>query len=93
MVHGHQVKALFNTGTMGDKLILEKFVSTNWIATKNLEVSISLKMAVKGSRSTINYRVKSVIQISLALGKITETLISSLENYDIFLEMPYLNRH
>jgi hypothetical protein len=29
MVHGHQVKALFNTGTMGDKLILEKFVSTN----------------------------------------------------------------
>jgi hypothetical protein len=61
IVNGQQVKALFNTGTMGDNLISRKFVSTNRMTTENLEVPICLKMAVKGSRSTINYKVKPVI--------------------------------
>jgi hypothetical protein len=47
IVHEHQVKALFNTGTMGDNHILGKFVSTNQITTENFKVLISLKMAVK----------------------------------------------
>jgi hypothetical protein len=68
-------------------------VSTKRIATKNLKVPISLKMAVKGFRSTINYQMKPVIQISSKSGKITEILVSSLENYDIILGMPYLNHH
>jgi hypothetical protein len=50
-------------------------------------------MAVKGSRSTINYRAELVIQISSEPGEITEPLVSTLKNYDIFLGMPYLNRH
>jgi hypothetical protein len=61
MVNGHQVKALFSTCTMGDNLISGKFVSTNRITTENLKVPISLKMAIKKSRSTINYKVKPVI--------------------------------
>jgi hypothetical protein len=93
MVNRHQAKALFNTGTIGDNLITEKFVSTNRIATENLEVRISLKMVIKGSRSTINYKAQPVIQIGTELGEITEALVSSLENYDIFLGIPYLNRH
>jgi hypothetical protein len=93
MLNRDQAKALFDTGTMGDNLISGKFVSTNRIAIKNLEVSISLKMAVKGSRSTINYKAKHVIQIGTEVGKITEVLVSSLENYDIFLGMPYFNHH
>jgi hypothetical protein len=63
MVNGHQLKALFNTGTMGDNLNSRKFVSTNRITTENLKVSSSLMIAVKGSRSSINYKAKPVIQI------------------------------
>ena len=93
MVNGHQAKALFDTGTMGDNLISGKFISTHRIATETLENPISLKMAVKGSRSTINFKAKPVVQIGPPPGEITEALVSSLENYDIFLGMPYLNKH
>jgi hypothetical protein len=70
MVNGDQAKALFDTGTMGDNLISGKFVSINRIATENLKVPISLKMVVKGSRSTINYKVKPVIQIGPKSGEL-----------------------
>jgi hypothetical protein len=93
MVNRHQGKVLFDTGTMGDNLISGKFISINRITIENLEVSIYLKMAVKGSRSTIKYRLKLIIQIDSELAKITEGLVTSLENYDIILGMPYLNRH
>ena len=92
-VNGHQAKALFDTGTMGDNLISGKFVSTHHIPTSTLDNPIALKMAVKGSRSTINYRAQPVIQIGPESGEITETLVCSLENYDIFLGMPYLHKH
>jgi hypothetical protein len=69
---------------MGDNLTSGKFVSINRIVTKNLEVPIYLKMAVTGSRSIINYKAKPVPQISIEVGKITNALASSLENYNIF---------
>jgi hypothetical protein len=84
IVNGHQVKALFNTGTIGENFTSAKFVSTNRIAIKNLKVPISLKMVVKGSRSTINYKATPVIWVGTELGEITEALVSSLENYEIF---------
>jgi hypothetical protein len=78
---------------MGDYLISAKCVSTNRIATENLKVPISLKMAVKGLRYTSNYEVKPVIQIGTKSGEITKALVTSLENYDISLGMPQHNRH
>jgi phage-related protein len=78
---------------MEDNLITRKFVSTNRITTKNLKVPISWKMGVKESRSTINYEVKPVIQISSESGKITKVFLSCLKNYNIFLTMLYLNYH
>jgi hypothetical protein len=50
------------------------------------KVPILLKMTIKGSRSTINYRVKPVIQIGFELGEINEVLVSSLKNYEVFLK-------
>jgi hypothetical protein len=93
MVNGHQAKSLFDTGTMRDNLISGKFLSTHRLATETLENPIALKMAVKGSRSTINYQAMPVVQIGPAPGEITKALVSSVENYDIFLGMPYLNKH
>ena len=62
-VNGHKAKALFDTGTMGDNLISGKFVSTFQIPTQDLDIPISLKMAVKGSRSIINYKSQPLIQV------------------------------
>ena len=62
-VNGVKVKALLDTGTMGDNLISRKFVSAFQIPTQDLDTPISLKMAVKGSRSTINYKLQPLIQV------------------------------
>src|SRR3984885_6877140 len=92
-VNGHKAKALFDTGTMGDNLISGKFVSTFQIPTQDLDTPISLKMAVKGSRSTINYKAQPLIQVGDETGDTTDALVCSLDNYDIFLGMPYLTAH
>ena len=75
---------------MGDNLISGKFVSTFQIPTQHLYTPISLKMAVKGSRSTINYKCQPLIQMENETGDKTDALVSSLDNYDIFLGMPFL---
>jgi len=78
---------------MGDNLISGKFISTFQIPTKDLDTPISLKMAVKGSRSTINYKSQPVIKVGDETRDITDTLVCSLDNYDIFLGMSSLTTH
>jgi len=79
-VNGHKAKAPFDTGTMGDNLIAGKFVSIFHIHTKDLDTPISLRMTVKGSRSTINYKSQPVIQVGHETGDITDALVGSLDN-------------
>ena len=93
MVNSHKAKALFDRGTMGDNLISGKLVSTFQIPTQDLETPIRLKIAVKGSRSTINYKSPPVIQVGDETSDTTDTLVCSLDNYDIFLGMHYLTAH
>ena len=50
-------------------------------------------MAVKESRSTINYKSQPLIQVVDEIGDTTDALVCSLDNYDIFLGMPYLTAH
>ena len=79
---------------MGDNLISGKFVSAFQLTTEDLDTLISLKMPVKGSRSTINYKSQPLIQVGDATGHTTDTLVcSSLDNYDLFLGMPYLTAY
>ena len=47
-------------------------------------------MAVKGSHSTINYKCQPLIQMENETGDKTDALVCSLDNYDIFLGMPFL---
>ena len=75
---------------MGDNLISGKFISTFQIPTQDLDTSISLKMAVKGSRSTINYKCQPLIQMENETGDKNDTLVCLLDNYDILLGMPFL---
>ena len=60
---------------MGDNLISGKFVSTFQIPTQVLDTPIGLKMAVKGSRSTINYKSQSLIQVGDKTGDTTDALV------------------
>ena len=92
-VNGHKANALFDTRTMGDNLISGQFVSTFQIPTQDLDTPISLKMAVKGFRSTINYKSQPLILVGDETGYTTDALVCSLDNYDIFLGMPYLSAH
>ena len=62
-VNGPKAKALFDTGTMEDNLISRKFVSTSQISTQGLDTPTRLKMAVKGSCSTITYKSKPLILV------------------------------
>ena len=89
-VNRYKAKALFDTGTRGDNLISGKFVTTFKTPTQDLDTSISLKVAVKGSHSTINYKCQSLIQMENETGDKTDALVCSLDNYDIFLGMPFL---
>ena len=78
---------------MEDNLISGKFVSTFRIPTQDLDTPISLKRAVKGSRSTINYKSQPLILVGDETGDTTDALVCSLDTYDIFLGMPYLTAH
>ena len=78
---------------MGDNLISGKFVSAFQIPTQDLNNPISLKMALKGSRSTINFKSQPVIKVGDETGETTDALVCSLDNYDIFLAMPCLTAH
>ena len=78
---------------MVDNLISGKFVSTLQIPTQDLKTPISLKIAVKRSRSTINYKLPPLIQVGDETGDITDALVCSLDKYDIFLAMPDLPAH
>ena len=75
---------------MGDNLISGKFVSAFPIATQDLDTPITPKMAVKKSRSTINYKAQPRIQVGDETSHTTDALVCSFDNYDILLGMPYL---
>ena len=62
-VNGDKAKTLFDTGTMRDNLVSGKLGSTFQIPTKDLDTTISLKVAVKGWRSTINSKSQPVIEV------------------------------
>ena len=78
---------------MGDNLTSGKFLCTLQIPTQNLNISIRLKMAVKGSRSTINYKTQPLIQVGDETSDTTDAVVCSSDNYDILLGMPYLTAH
>ena len=92
-VNGHKAKAVFDTGTMRDNLISGNFVSTFQIPTKEHTAPICPKMAIKRSRSTIKYKSQPLMQVGDETSDITDALVCSLYNHDLFLGMPCLTTH
>jgi len=60
---GKPARPLTDTGTIGGILISNKFVTTHNIPYTARKNPVTLKMAVKGSRSTSNFSVEVMIQL------------------------------
>jgi len=86
-INGKPARALADTGTIGGTLISNKFVTTHNIPYTARKNPVTLKMAVKGSRSTSNFSVEVMIQ----LGKMTvdkvPMLVTPVSDYDILISM------
>ena len=86
-INGKPARVLANTGTIGGTLISNKFVTTHnipYTANTNL---VALKMAVKGSRSTSNYKVKVMIHLGKMKIRDVEMMVTSVSDYDVLLSM------
>jgi len=86
-INGKPARALGDTGTIGGTLIFNKFVTTHRIpytASKNL---VTLKMAVKGSRSTSNFSVEVIIQLAKMRVDKVPMLVTPVSHYDTLISM------
>jgi len=86
-INGKPTRALADTGTICGTLISNKFVRTHNIPYTARRNPVTLKMAVKVSRSTSNFSVEVMIQ----LGKISvdkvPMLVTPVSDYDILISM------
>jgi len=62
-INDKPARTLADTGTIGGTLISNKFVTTHNIPYTARKNPVTLKMAVKGSRSTSNFSVDVMIQL------------------------------
>jgi len=91
-INGKPARALADTGTIGGTLISNKFVTTHNIPYTARKNRITLKMAVKGSRSTSS----SSVAVMIPLGKLrvdkVPMLVTPVSDYDIHISMDDLIR-
>ena len=92
MVNGKPARPLTDTGTIGGTLPSNRFVTTNNIPYKPRNNPVNLKMAVKGSRSTSNYRAIMNVEIGKMKVRNVEMMIKPVSDYDILLSMDDLTR-
>ena len=92
MVNGKHARALVDAGTIGVTLLSNRFVTTNNIPYKPRKNPVNLKMAIKGSRSTINYRAIVDVEIGKMKVRNVEMMITPVSNYDILISVDDLTR-
>jgi len=91
-INGKPTKALADTGTIGGTLISNKFVTTHNIPCTARKNPVTLKMAVKGSRSTCNFSVEVMIQLGNMKVDKVPMLVTPVSDYDILMSMDDLIR-
>jgi len=86
-INGKPARALPDTGTIGGTLISNKFVTTHNIPYTARKNPVTLKMAVKGSRSTSKFSVEVMIQlVKMKVDKVS-MLVTPVSDYDILISM------
>ena len=92
MVDGKPARALADTGTIGGTLLSNRFVTTKNIPYKLRKNTVTLQMAVKGSRTTSNYSAIVDVEIGKMKVRNVEMMITPVSDYDILLSMDNLTR-
>jgi len=91
-INGKPARALADTGTIGGTLISTKFVTTHNIPYTARKNPVTLKMGVKGSRSTRNFSVEVMIQLGKMRVDKVSMLVTPVSDYDILISMDDLIR-
>jgi len=91
-INGKPTRALADTGTIGGTLISNKFVTTHNISYTARKNPVTLKMAVKGARSTSNFSVEVMIQLGKMSVDKVPMLVMPVSDYDILISMDDLIR-
>jgi len=92
MINGKPTRALADAGTIGGTLISKKFVTTHNIPYTARKNPITLKMAVKGSRSTSNFSVEVMIRLGKMRVDKVPMLVTPVSDYDILINIDDLIR-
>ena len=92
-IDGHDARVLFDTGTIGFNLISNRFITTHNMPYEPLSKPVTLKMAVKGSRSSANNKCKAKVEIGRHSFSPTHMTISSLDTYDALIGYNFLRKH
>jgi len=85
--NGTPARALADTGTIGGTLISNKFVTTHNIPYTARKNPVTLKMTVKGSRSTNNISVEVMIRLGKMRVDKVPMLVTPVSDYDILISM------
>ena len=91
-INGKPARALADTGTIGGTVISKKFVTTHNIPYTARKNHVTLKMAVKGSRSTSSFSVEVIIQLGRMRVDTVSMLVKPVSDYDILISMDDLIR-
>jgi len=91
-INGKPARALADRGTIGGTLISNKFVTTHNIPYTGRNNPVTLKMAVKGSRSTSNFSVEVMIQLGKMRVDKVPMLVAPVSDYDNLISMDDLMR-
>jgi len=86
-INGKPTRALADTGTIGGTLISNKFVTTHNIPYTARKNPVTLKMAVKESRSTSNFSIEVMIQLGKMRVDKVPMLVTPVSDYDIRISM------
>jgi len=91
-INGKPARALTDTRTIGVTLISNKLVTTHNIPYPARKNPVTLKMAIKGSRSTTNFSVEVMIQLGKMKVDKVPMLVTPVSEYDILISMDDLIR-
>jgi len=91
-INGKPARALADTGTIGGTLISNTFVTTHNIPYTARKNPVTIKMAVKGLRSTSNFSVEVMIQRGKMRVDKVPMLVTPVSDYDMLISMEDLIR-
>jgi hypothetical protein len=90
-VNGQPVHALLDSGSLGD-FMSSTLADQLKVQCEQLEVPLTLQLAVQGSRSKVNARARALLEYQ-DIKEEREFDIANINNYDLILGTPWMYQH